>query len=275
MRLGVTMFTTDRAMPVHELARAAEERGFASLYVPEHTHIPVSRRTPPPNGESELPEPYRRTLDPLVALSYAAAVTERLRVGTGILLAAQRDPVVTAKAVATLDHLSGGRVVVGVGFGWNVEEMADHGVPYGARREITREHVLAMRALWRDEEASYDGRFTRFAPSWSWPKPVSGPPVHIGGAAGPKMFAHVAEYADGWMPIGGKGIKAALPALREACEKAGRPMAQVIPFGTLPTREKLDYYAELGIEETVANLPSGPADVVLPVLDEYARLIPG
>ncbi|MEV0200298.1 LLM class F420-dependent oxidoreductase [Nonomuraea sp. NPDC050691] len=275
MRLGVTMFTTDRAMPVHELARAAEERGFASLYVPEHTHIPVSRRTPPPNGESELPEPYRRTLDPLVALSYAAAVTERLRVGTGILLAAQRDPVVTAKAVASLDHLSGGRVVLGVGFGWNVEEMADHGVPYGARREMAREHVLAMRALWRDEVASYDGRFARFAPSWSWPKPVSGPPVHIGGAAGPKMFAHVAEYADGWMPIGGKGIKAALPALREACEKAGRPMARVIPFGTLPTREKLDYYAELGIEETVANLPSGPADVVLPALDEYARLIAG
>ncbi|NUW36748.1 LLM class F420-dependent oxidoreductase [Nonomuraea sp. SMC257] len=273
MRLGVTMFTTDRAMPVHELARAAEERGFASLYVPEHTHIPVSRRTPPPNGEAELPEPYRRTLDPLVALSYAAAVTERLHVGTGILLAAQRDPVVTAKAVATLDHLSGGRVVLGVGFGWNVEEMADHGVPYGARREMARENVLAMRALWRDEVASYDGRFARFAPSWSWPKPVSGPPVYIGGAAGPKMFAHVAEYADGWMPIGGKGIKAALPALREACEKAGRPMARVIPFGTIPTREKLAYYAELGIEETVANLPSGPADVVLPVLDEYARLV--
>ncbi|MFI6790147.1 LLM class F420-dependent oxidoreductase [Nonomuraea sp. NPDC050383] len=273
MRLGVTMFTTDRAMPVHELARAAEERGFASLYVPEHTHIPVSRRTPPPNGEEELPESYKRTLDPLVALSYAAAVTERLRVGTGILLAAQRDPVVTAKAVATLDHLSGGRLVLGVGFGWNAEEMADHDVPYGTRREVTREHVLAMRSLWRDEVASYEGRFTRFEPSWSWPKPVSGPPVYIGGAAGPTMFAHVAEYAEGWMPIGGKGIKAALPALREACEKAGRPPARVIPFGTLPTREKLDYYAELGIEETVASLPSGPAEVVLPVLDEYARLI--
>ncbi|WP_113701300.1 TIGR03619 family F420-dependent LLM class oxidoreductase [Nonomuraea lactucae] len=276
MRLGVTMFTTDLAMPVHELARAAEERGLASLYVPEHTHIPVSRRTPPPTGQDALPEEYRRTLDPLVALAYAAAVTERLRVGTGILLAAQRDPIVTAKAVATLDHLSGGRVVLGIGFGWNVEEMADHGVPYRTRRQVTRDHVLAMRALWRDDvarfDASADGSRAGFEPSWSWPKPISGPPVYIGGAAGPKMFAHVAEYADGWMPIGGRGVKAALPALREACEKAGRPMARVIPFGTLPTREKLDYYAELGIEETVASLPSGPADVVLPVLDKYARL---
>lgn len=274
MRLGVTMFTTDLAMPVHELARAAEERGFASLFVPEHTHIPVSRRSPWPVGPGELPEEYRRTLDPFVALAYAAAVTERLRVGTGILLAAQRDPIVTAKAAATLDHLSGGRLVLGVGFGWNVEEMEDHGVPYAARRDVAREHILAMRALWRDEVASFDGAHTRFEPSWSWPKPVSGgPPVHIGGAAGPKLFAHVAEYADGWIPIGGKGIKAALPALREACERAGRPMAKVIPFGTLPTKEKIAYYEELGIEETVVQLPSGPADVVLPVLDEYARLL--
>lgn len=164
-------------------------------------------------------------------------------------------------------------MVLGVGFGWNADEMADHGVPYRERREVAREHVLAMRALWRDEVAAFDGAHTRFEPSWAWPKPVSGPPVHIGGAAGPKLFAHVAEYADGWMPIGGRGVKAALPALREACEKAGRPMARVIPFGTLPTREKLDYYAGLGIDETVASLPSAPADVVLPVLDAYARLI--
>ncbi|MGW0810043.1 TIGR03619 family F420-dependent LLM class oxidoreductase [Nonomuraea sp. NPDC002799] len=269
MRLGVTMFVTDLGMPIQDLARAAEERGFDSLYVPEHTHIPVSRRTPPAGGQSELPEEYKRTLDPLVALSYAAAVTTRLRVGTGILLAAQRDPIVTAKAVATLDHLSGGRVVVGVGFGWNAEEIENHGVPYARRREVARRNVLAMRALWRDEVAVFDG----FEPSWSWPKPRNGPPVYVGGAAGPKMFAHVAEYADGWMPIGGHGIKAALPALRAACDKAGREMAEVIPFGTRPTREKLDYFAGLGIGEAVATLPSGPADVVLPVLDEYATLV--
>ncbi|MFG1690097.1 TIGR03619 family F420-dependent LLM class oxidoreductase [Nonomuraea sp. NPDC049269] len=269
MRLGVTMFTTDLGMPVVDLAKAAEERGFHSLYVPEHTHIPISRRTPHPMGLEELPEEYKRTLDPLVALSFAAAATERLVVGTGILLAAQRDPIVTAKAIATLDHLSGGRVVVGVGFGWNVEEIENHGVEYGRRRVVARANVLAMRKLWRDEVAGFEG----FEPSWSWPKPISAPPVYIGGAAGPKLFAHVAEYADGWIPIGGKGVKAALPALREACEKAERPMAKVIPFGTLPTREKLDYYAELGIEESVANLPSGSADEILPLLDEYARLI--
>ncbi|MFC5831039.1 LLM class F420-dependent oxidoreductase [Nonomuraea insulae] len=269
MRLGVTMFATDLAMPVQELARAAEERGFSSLYVPEHTHIPVARRTPYPGGTS-LPEEYKRTLDPLVALSFAAAATSSLRVGTGILLAAQRDPIVTAKALATLDLLSGGRLVVGVGFGWNVEEIEHHGVPYGRRREVARRNVLAMQALWRDEVASFEG----FAPSWSWPKPVAVPPVYLGGAAGPKLFAQVAEYAEGWMPIGGRGIKDALPALREACEKAERPMAKVIPFGTLPTREKLDYYASLGITETVANLPSGPADVVLPILDQYAGLLP-
>ncbi|GGS45599.1 LLM class F420-dependent oxidoreductase [Planobispora rosea] len=275
MRLGVTMFATDTAMPVAELARAAEERGFVSLYLPEHTHIPVSRRTPPAGGQETLPEEYRRTLDPLVALSHAAAVTERLALGTGIMLVAQREPLVTAKAVATLDHLSGGRVVLGVGFGWNVEEVENHCGPdgFGSRRDVAREHVLAMKELWSREEAGFEGRHVRFEPSWSWPKPISGPPVYLGGAAGPKLFAHVAEYGDGWMPIGGRGVRAALPALREACEKAGRPMAKVIPFGTLPNQEKLGYYADMGIEEVVLSLPSAPADRVLPVLDDYARFI--
>ncbi|MGC5016107.1 LLM class F420-dependent oxidoreductase [Streptosporangium sp. DT93] len=273
MRLGVTIFATDRSMPVADLARAAEERGFSSLYLPEHTHIPVSRRTPPPAGQAVLPDEYRRTLDPLVALSYAAAVTRTIGLGTGILLAAQREPLVTAKAVATLDHLSGGRVTLGVGFGWNVEEIEDHGVAYGSRRDVAREHVLAMRALWSREEAAFDGRHVRFESSWSWPKPLSGPPVHLGGAAGPVLFAHIAEYADGWMPIGGRGIGAALPALREACDKAGREMARIIPFGTIPSAEKLDHYAGLGIEEVVLGLPAGTADEVLPVLDGYTAFL--
>ncbi|MDP9861064.1 MULTISPECIES: LLM class F420-dependent oxidoreductase [Streptosporangium] len=273
MRLGVTMFATDLSMPVAELARAVEERGFASLYLPEHTHIPTSRRTAPPTGEAVLAEEYSRTLDPLVALSHAAAVTSQITLGTGILLAAQREPIVTAKAVATLDHLSGGRAVLGVGFGWNVEEIQDHGVAYGSRRDVAREHMLAMKALWSQDVAGFEGRHVRFEPSWSWPKPVSGPPVYVGGAAGPKLFAHVAEYADGWMPIGGRGVRAALPALREACEKAGREMVRVIPFGTLPTREKLDHYRETGIEEVVLNLPSAPAARVLPVLDDHARFL--
>jgi probable F420-dependent oxidoreductase len=275
MRLGVTMFTTDQTMPVADLARAAEERGFASLYVPEHTHIPVSRRTPPASGHDVLPDEYKRTLDPLVALAYAGAVTERLTLGTGILLAAQRDPIVTAKAIATLDHLSGGRFVLGVGFGWNVEEMEDHGVRYGSRRDVAREHVLAMKELWSREVSGFEGRHVSFEPSWSWPKPVGVPPVLIGGGAGPKIFAHIAEYADGWMPIGGKGVREALPALREACEKAGRDPAtvKVIPFGTVPSRGKLDYYAGLGIEEVVCSLPNGSADAVLPVLDRYSSLL--
>ncbi|GAA2678156.1 MULTISPECIES: TIGR03619 family F420-dependent LLM class oxidoreductase [Nonomuraea] len=264
MRLGVTMFSTDLAMPVADLARAAEERGFSSLYLPEHTHIPVSRRTPPPTGTPQLAEEYRRTLDPLVALASAATVTSTITLGTGILLAAQREPIVTAKAIATLDHLSGGRVAVGVGFGWNVEEIENHGVPYRDRREVARRNVLAMKALWSQEVAAFEG----VEPSWSWPKPLSGPPVYVGGAAGPKLFEHVAQYADGWMPIGGKGIKAALPALREVAATA-----RVIPFGTLPTQGKLDYYASLGIEEVVLSLPSGPGDEVLPVLDQYATFL--
>ncbi|MEV4165444.1 TIGR03619 family F420-dependent LLM class oxidoreductase [Nonomuraea dietziae] len=264
MRLGVTMFSTDLAMPVADLARAAEERGFSSLYLPEHTHIPVSRRTPPPTGTPQLAEEYRRTLDPLVALASAATVTSTITLGTGILLAAQREPIVTAKAIATLDHLSGGRVAVGVGFGWNVEEIENHGVPYRDRREVARRNVLAMKALWSQEVAAFEG----VEPSWSWPKPLSGPPVYVGGAAGPKLFEHVAQYADGWMPIGGKGIKAALPALREVAATA-----RVIPFGTLPTQGKLDYYASLGIEEVVLSLPTGPGDEVLPVLDQYATFL--
>src|SRR5688572_4875036 len=194
------MFPTDRAMNIVELARAVEERGFSSLYAPEHTHIPTSRATPAPTGDAELPEQYRRTLDPFVALTAAATATTRLRVGTGICLVAQRDPIVTAKEVASLDFLSGGRFSFGIGFGWNREEMADHGVTYADRRAIVRERVLAMRSLWEDDEAAFAGEHVRLAPSWAWPKPVQRPhpPILIGGAAGPKLFEHIVEYADGW-----------------------------------------------------------------------------
>jgi probable F420-dependent oxidoreductase len=276
VQLGVTMFATDLAMPVPELARAAEARGLSSLYLPEHTHIPVSRRTPPPTGEAELPEEYRRTLDPLVALAAAATVTERIRLGTGILLPAQREPIVTAKAIATLDLLSDGRVVVGIGFGWNADELADHGFELPERRAVVRERVLAMQALWRDDVAEFHGDHVDFAPSWSWPTPVQrpGPPVLIGGAAGPRLFAAIADYADGWMPIGGAGIRAALPELQRAAESAGRDPAslRVVPFGTVADPGKLEYYAGLGIGEVVLRLPSAPAATVLPLLDDYAKL---
>ncbi|QKG26091.1 TIGR03619 family F420-dependent LLM class oxidoreductase [Actinomadura verrucosospora] len=271
MRLGITMFATDLTMPPHELAREAEERGFASLYVPEHTHIPVARETPPPTGDLTLAPEYARTLDPFVALAAAAAVTERITLGTGIMLPAQREPIVTAKAVATLDRIAGGRVALGIGYGWNAEEGADHGVPWKRRRAVVREHVLAMRELWTRDEASFAGEFVRFEPSWSWPKPAGHVPVLLGGAPGPTLFAHIAEYGDGWMPIGGAGIREALPDLRRACADAGRDMVPVVPFGTLPSAEKLDYYASIGVEEVVLRVPGGGRDAVLPVLDGYAR----
>jgi probable F420-dependent oxidoreductase len=277
MKLGVTMFATDRSMNVLDLARGAEARGFHSLYVPEHTHIPTSRRTPAPTGDATLPEEYSRTLDPFVALAGAAAVTTRLVLGTGICLVAQRDPIVTAKEVATLDFLSGGRFVFGIGFGWNREEMASHKVDFRRRRAFVREKVLAMERLWEDERAAFDGALVDFEESWAWPKPVQRPrpPVLIGGAPGATLFAHVAEYGDGWIPIGGAGVAKALPELRRTMEEAGRDPAtlRVIPFGTIPDRGKLDYYASLGIDEVVLRIPSAPEAEVLPLLDRYAALL--
>jgi probable F420-dependent oxidoreductase len=274
---GITMFATDTSMSVPALARAAEERGLHSLFIPEHTHIPTSRRTPAPTGAAELAEEYRRTVDPFVGLAAAASITERIRLGTGICLIAQREPIVTAKAIASIDQLSGGRFELGIGFGWNHEEMEDHGVDPKRRRDQAREHMLAMRALWTNDVASFDGEFVHLEPSWSWPKPVvpGGPPVLIGGAAGPKMFAHIAEYADGWIPIGGAGVRAALPDLHRACESAGRDPAafRIIPFGTLPDPGKLEYYASIGVTEIVLRVPTGDADTVLPVLDDHARVV--
>jgi probable F420-dependent oxidoreductase len=277
MRIGVTMFATDRAIRPADLAREAEARGFGSLYFPEHTHIPVSRRTPPISGDAELPEEYKRTLDPFVALATAAEATSRILVGTGICLVAQRDPIVTAKAVATLDLLSGGRFVLGVGFGWNEDEMESHGVDPRTRRARAREHVLAMQRLWADDVASFEGEHARVPPSWSWPKPVQRPwpPVLMGGPAGPKLFAHVAEYADGWMPIGGAGVAAAIPALRDAARAAGRDPAslRVVVFGAVPDDAKMARYAEIGVSEVVVRIPSAERDEVLPLLDRHARWI--
>jgi probable F420-dependent oxidoreductase len=271
------MFATDRSMNVVELAQAAEERGLYSLYAPEHTHIPSSRDTAAPTGDAELGDQYRRTLDPFVALTAAASATTRLRIGTGICLVAQRDPIVTAKEVATLDYLSGGRFTFGIGFGWNREEMADHGVTYADRRAVVREKTLTMQRLWRDDEASFSGEHVHLSPSWAWPKPVQqpNPPVLIGGAAGPTLFAHIVEYADGWIPIGGRGLTQAIPELHRAAEEVGRDPATltVVPFGTIPEQGKLDHYATLGIPEVVLQLPHGPAADVLRVLDRHAEFV--
>jgi probable F420-dependent oxidoreductase len=277
MRIGVTVFLTDQTMGPAELGRALEERGYQSYYTPEHTHIPVSRATPAPMGDP-LPEYYSRILDPFVTLATVAAVAPSVRVGTGICLVAQHDPLVLAKAAATLDLVSGGRFDLGIGFGWNREEMADHGVDFATRRARVRESVHAMRQLWTADVASYDGEFVKFQESWAWPKPAGGSvPILIGGSAGPKLFRAVLDYADGWMPIGGRGLTQNLPLLREAAEEVGRDPAslRVVPFGTDPNPGKMEHYRELGIDEVVFNIPSGTREEILPVLDAYAPYVNG
>lgn len=277
MKYGVFQFSTDYAIRIDELARETEARGFESLFVPEHTHIPTSRRTPPPTGDAQLAEEYRRSLDPWTALAAAAAVTSRIRLGTGVALVAQHDPIALAKQIATVDLLSAGRVVVGVGYGWNREEMGNHGVAFATRRARVRETMLAMQALWSQEVAGFDGEFVRFEPSWQWPKPVQQPrpPVLLGGAAGPILFSHVAEYGDGWLPIGGAGIREALPELRRACEARGRdPRAlEIVPLGVFPSEPKLEHYASIGVTEALLRVPSAPRDQVLPVLDAYTKFL--
>jgi probable F420-dependent oxidoreductase len=275
--LSLNYHATDQSMSPVEVAREAEGRGFHGLYLPEHTHIPASRETPAPNGEDELPEMYWRTFDPYVMFAGIATVTTRLVLGTSVALPAQHDPVALAKQIATLDVLSGGRFVLGVGYGWNREEMATHGVDFRTRREQVREAVECMRALWTQAEASYAGNYYRLEPSWAYPKPVQpgGPPVLIGGMAGPKLFAAIAAWADGWMPIGAGGLARNLPELRHATVAAGRdPDAlRIAPMAVEPTAEKLDYYSGVGITEVGLRLPTAGRDDVLRTLDEYAAFL--
>jgi probable F420-dependent oxidoreductase len=277
VKIGVTIHATDRSMSPVEVAREAEARGFYSLYVPEHTHIPTSRRTPAPTGTKELSDEYLRSPDPYIVLAAAAAVTSRIRLGTGIGLPAQHDHITFAKELATLDRVSDGRLIFGIGFGWNHEEMENHGIDVSRRRALVREKMLAMRALWTNDVAEFRGEFLAFEPSWQWPKPVQTPHprILIGGRAGPTLFSHIAEYADGWMPIGGAGLKEALPSLHRAMEDNGRDPSRlhIVPMGVLPNPEKLEYYESIGVTEAVLRLPSATPDAVLPVLDDFAKLL--
>ncbi|MFJ9022207.1 LLM class F420-dependent oxidoreductase [Streptomyces sp. NPDC102259] len=283
MRIAVTIFLTDETITPTRLARELEQRGFAGLYLPEHTHIPVERTSPYPAG-GELPREYGRTLDPFVALGQAAAVTRTLGLGTGITLVAQHDPIDLAKQIATVDHLSGGRLTLGLGYGWNVEEAADHGVEWRTRRELVRDRMRLMQALWAEEPTAYDGEYGSVRASTAYPKPVQkprgpvvGPRTLVGGAAGPKLFSHISEYADGWLPIGGRGLSEALPVLRSAWADAGRePDAlQVVPYAVQPSPGKLAYYAELGIEEVVVQLPPVGEAEALGLLDGYSAYLTG
>lgn len=275
MRLGATTFVTDQSITPVALARALEERGFDSMWVAEHTHIPVSRRTPYRNGE-ELPEMYRRSFDPLVALTAAGAVTERLGLGTAVCLVAQHDPIVLAKQIACLDVISRGRFTLGAGFGWNREEMEAHGVDPADRWTLVRENVGAMRAMWTEDEASYDGTLVRLEPSWCWPKPSqpNGPRVFLGGAGGPRMVEHVVEYADGWLSNqAGSVVDVTMDELRRRAEAAGRDPSSIgliVPGPGDPAF--IDAQVRRGCELALLAVPSAPADVVLRFLDRHAAL---
>lgn len=271
---GISMFPTDYAIQPIPLAKAAEERGFDSLFFPEHTHIPTSRKTPFPGG-GDLPDTYWRSHDPFVALSACAAVTKRIRLGTGICLIIERDPITTAKEIASLDMISGGRTIIGIGAGWNREEMENHGANYQHRWKITREKVLAMREIWTKEQAEFHGQFVDFDPIWSWPKPVQkgGPPIWIG-AQSRWVFDRVADYADGWMPIMGIG-SGNIERLQEALERKNRRLEDVdlALFGAPTDAQAARSRIEQGIDHLIFAVPSADSDEVLPLLDTYTSLV--
>jgi probable F420-dependent oxidoreductase len=276
VRNGLVLFTSDRGITPAALGRAAEERGFDTFYVPEHTHIPVRRDAAHPGtGDETLPDDrYLRTLDPWVSLATVAAVTERIGLSTAVALPVESDPITLAKSIATLDLLSGGRVSVGAGFGWNTDELADHHVPADRRRTVLREYVEAMRALWTQEEASYEGEFVSFGPSWAWPKPAQAHvPIVIGAGGGPQTFRWIARHADGWMTTPTQqGIGAQITALREAWSEAGRggaPEIRVL-IAFKPDPADLVAWAEAGATELIWGVPDKAPDAVLASLDRLA-----
>jgi len=279
MRVGAYYFPTDYGIAVDELARELETRGFESLFVCEHTHIPVSRRTPFPTG-GELPKRYKHTHDPFVALSFAAAATRTLKLGTGICLIPQRDPIVTAKSVASLDQLSGGRFIFAMGGGWNVDEMENHGAKYETRFKLLRERALAMKALWTQEEAQFHGEFVNFDPVWLYPKPKQKPhpPLFLGGESD-HTLERVVEFCDGWFPRprGGFEPKVAVERLKKAANAAGRDpkTLSITVFAAPADAAKLAPYREAGIERVLLEVPDLGRDEVLRVLDKNAALLEG
>lgn len=280
---GALIFATDYAIDPVTLAQALEERGFESLFLTEHTHIPANRQSPWPGG-ADLPREYWHTFDPLVALAAAATATSTLKLGTGISLVTERDPILMAKQVASLDVLSGGRLLLGVGAGWNAEEMANHGVAFKDRWKVLRERVLAMRAIWSQPEPEFHGEFVDFDPLWSFPKPLQsdGPPVLLG-ASSRWTWARIAEYGDGWFPIhqdparanaqGALDYEAGIKATRAAWQQAGRAREPSFSiFGVPPKESRVRELLEMGFDRVVFGLPSADADTVLPLLDKMAGL---
>ncbi|WIY00200.1 TIGR03619 family F420-dependent LLM class oxidoreductase [Amycolatopsis mongoliensis] len=260
MDYGIVLFTSDRGITPASAARAAEAAGFATFYVPEHTHIPVKRESPHPRtGDASLPDDrYSRTLDPWVALATAAAVTSRIRLSTAVALPVESDPITLAKTIASLDHLSGGRVTLGTGFGWNVDELTDHGVPGNRRRTALREYLEAMSALWTEEEASYAGEFVSFGPSWAWPKPVQAHiPVLLGAGPTEKTFRWIARHADGWITTpANTDLDGHVASLKEIWAGEGRTGApRICALGERPDPDRLAHLDSLGVTETIFGLP--------------------
>lgn len=272
---GLVLFTSDRGITPAAAARLAEQHGFTTFYVPEHTHIPVRREAAHPmTGDASLPDDrYLRTLDPWVSLATAAAVTTHVRLSTAVALPVEHDPISLAKTIASLDHLSGGRVSLGVGFGWNTDELADHNVPPGRRRTMLREYIEAMRALWTEEEASYDGEFVRFGPSWAWPKPVQSQiPVLLGAAGTEKNFKWIARSADGWITTPRDvDIDPPVRLLQDTWAAAGRAGApRIVALDFKPVAEKLERWRGLGVTEVLFGLPDRPADDVARYVERLA-----
>jgi probable F420-dependent oxidoreductase len=271
MKFGVAIFPTDYAISMSELAPAAEQLGFESLWVAEHSHIPASRESRWVGGP-ELPKHYWHTLDPFVALTVAAQASKTLRIATGICLVIERDPIHTAKEVASLDHLSNGRFLFGIGAGWNREEMADHGTQFGTRMKLMRERIQAMKAIWTQEEAEYHGEMVDFGPMWCWPKPVQKPhpPILLGGS-GPNVLKRVVDFADAWMPNGREDL-VRLPELRELAQAAGRGP---IPVTLYPkaTAGEIEKVSEAGAERCIFWVPPDGRDQALAKLEDLANLI--
>lgn len=273
MQFGVSIFATDESINIVDLGRAVEDHGFESLWVPEHTHIPTSRESPWPGG-AELPREYLHSLDPFVALGAVAAATTTLRLGTGVCLVIERDTITLAKEVSTLDLLSGGRFLFGIGGGWNREEMSNHGTNPATRWRLLREQILAMKRIWTEDEPEYHGDFVDFDPIWQWPKPVQKPhpPVIVGGN-GPGTLDRIVEYGDGWIPIGGRrgfSIEERIPELQRLAKGAGRGGIPVSIFGVPPDPKVIESYEAMGVSRCVFGLPARSADEVLPRLAERA-----
>jgi probable F420-dependent oxidoreductase len=277
MDYGVAIFSTDYSITPAELAVAAEERGFESLWFPEHSHIPLSRKSPWPGG-GDLPKHYYDCMDPLVAMATAASVTKTIRLCTGICLVIQRDPIQLAKEVATLDQLSNGRVVLGVGGGWNEEEMADHGTAFKSRFRLMAERIAAMKLIWTENKPEFSGEFVNFPAMMAWPKPLQKPypPILVGGGF-PHGAKRAIEYGDGWMPLGGRGwdVLDTLPRFRQMAAEAERDPDSlgITIFGAEDKTDMLKGYQDAGVERTVFTLPSAGRDEVLPLLDQYAALM--